>query len=376
MLLVLCVDLDDDLGRKTGMETPVVGRDAVESAAVSLATADPEDSDVNVLFQGIHEYDALDADPDVEEEVTVAAVTGTQGGDVKANRAIGEEIDRVLAGLSTGENVSAIVITDGAQDESVLPIVRSRVPIDSVRRVVVRQAQDLESIYYTMKQVLADPETRGTILVPLGILLLIYPFVTIASFFDVPGAVVLGVISALLGLYTLFRGLGLEDAVDDTASRIRDVLYEGRVTLITYVAAAALIVVGGFRGYALFETARMSVSDPTPPLIALAALVHGAVQWFAAAGVTSSLGQVTDEYLADRFKWRYLNAPFYVVAIAVVLYVVSGFFLPASIDGVRSFSLTQLAIGLTGGTLLGVFSTLAFAIAESRFPTAAEATQG
>jgi putative membrane protein len=376
MLLVLCVDLDDDLGRKTGMETPVVGRDAVESAAVSLATADPEDSDVNVLFQGIHEYDELDADPDVEEEVTVAAVTGTQGGDVKANRAIGEEIDRVLAGLSTGENVSAIVITDGAQDESVLPIVRSRVPIDSVRRVVVRQAQDLESIYYTMKQVLADPETRGTILVPLGILLLIYPFVTIASFFDVPGAVVLGVISALLGLYTLFRGLGLEDAVDDTASRIRDVLYEGRVTLITYVAAAALIVVGGFRGYALFETARMSVSDPTPPLIALAALVHGAVQWFAAAGVTSSLGQVTDEYLADRFKWRYLNAPFYVVAIAVVLYVVSGFFLPASIDGVRSFSLTQLAIGLTAGTLLGVFSTLAFAIAESRFPTAAEATQG
>ena len=30
MLLVLCVDLDDDLGRKTGFETPVTGRDAVE----------------------------------------------------------------------------------------------------------------------------------------------------------------------------------------------------------------------------------------------------------------------------------------------------------------------------------------------------------
>ena len=54
MLLVLCVDLDDDLGRKTGVETPVVGRDAVRDAAVALATADPEDSDVNVLFEGIH----------------------------------------------------------------------------------------------------------------------------------------------------------------------------------------------------------------------------------------------------------------------------------------------------------------------------------
>ena len=375
MLLVLCVDLDDDLGRKTGADTPIVGRDAVEAAAVDLATADPEDSDVNVLFQGIHEYDALRSDPDVDEEVTVAAVTGTQAGDVKANRAIGDEIDRVLAGLSTGENVGAIVITDGAQDESVLPVVRSRVPIDSVRRVVVRQAQDLESIYYTMKQVLADPETRGTILVPLGILLLIYPFVTIASLFDVPGAVVLGVISALLGLYTLFRGLGLEDAVDETAERVRDVLYEGRVTLITYVAAAALLVVGGFRGYALLGTVRANVVDPTPPIV-LAALIHGAVQWFAAAGVTSSLGQVTDEYLADRFEWRYLNAPFYVVAIGVVLYVVSGFFLPETVAGVQSFSLTGVAIGLTAGTLLGVFSTLAFAIAESRFPTAAEATNG
>ena len=373
MLLVLCVDLDDDLGRKTGADTPVVGRDAVAAAAVELATADPEDSDVNVLFQGIHEYDALRERAAVDEAVTVAAVTGTQGGDVQANRAIGDEIDRVLAGLSTGENVSAIVITDGAQDESVLPVVRSRVPIDSVRRVVVRQAQDLESIYYTMKQVLADPETRGTILVPLGILLLIYPFVTIATLFDVPGAVVLGVLSALLGLYTLFRGLGLEDAVDGAADRVRDVLYEGRVTLITYVAAAALLVVGGVRGYALFETVRADVVESTPPVV-VAALIHGAVQWFAAAGVTSSLGQVTDEYLADRFEWRYLNAPFYVVAIGVVLYVVSGFFLPGTVPGVQSFSLTDVAVGLTAGTLLGVFSTLAFAIAESRFPTAAEAT--
>jgi len=59
MLLVLCVDLDDDLGRKTGFSTPVIGREPVEEAAVALATADPEDSDVNVIFQGLHVYDDL-----------------------------------------------------------------------------------------------------------------------------------------------------------------------------------------------------------------------------------------------------------------------------------------------------------------------------
>ncbi|SEK89379.1 DUF373 family protein [Haloferax larsenii] len=373
MLLVLCVDLDDDLGRKTGLDTPVVGRQNVEDAAVALATADPEDSDVNVLFQGIRVHDELLEEED--EEVEVAAVTGLEGSDVKANRAIGEEIDTVLASLSTGEPIHAIVISDGAQDESVLPVIRSRVPIDGVRRVVVRQAQNLESMYYTMKQVLADPETRGTILVPLGILLLIYPFVTIASFFDVPGAVVLGLISALLGLYTLFRGLGLESAVDDAADRARNVLYAGRVTIITYVAAAALLVVGGVRGIELLQTVTDSVGgDPAPGLI-LAALVHGAVEWFAAAGITSSLGQVTDEYLHDRFKWRYLNAPFYVSAIAIVLYALSGFFIPAGIAGVQTFELPGLAVALTVGTLLGVLSTLTFAVAESRYPTAPEGDQ-
>jgi putative membrane protein len=374
MLLVLCVDLDDDLGRKTGYDTPVIGRDAVAEAAVALATADPEDSDVNVLFQGIHVYEHLLGD--ATEEVEVAVVTGLEGSDVKANRAVGEEVDTVLASLQTGEDVRAIVITDGAQDESVMPVIRSRVPIDGVRRVVVRQAQDLESIYYTMKQVLADPETRGTILVPLGILLLIYPFVTIAGYFDVPGAAVLGLISALLGLYTLFRGLGLESTVDEMVDRVRNVLYAGRVTLITYVAALALMVVGGFRGVQLLETvSAAAATDPTAPVV-LAALVHGAVRWFAAAGVTSSLGQITDEYLSDSFKWRYMNAPFYVAAIAIVLHALSAYALTGvfllDVSGVTPFSLTDLAVALTAGTLLGVLSTLTFAVAESRFPTAFE----
>ena len=366
MLLVLCVDLDDDLGRKTGIPTPVIGADDVTEAAVALATADPEDSDVNVLFQGVTVHDELAA---AGETVEVAAVTGVEGSDVQANRAVGAEIDRVLAELSTGEEVSAIVITDGAQDESVLPVIRSRMPIDGVRRVVVRQAQDLESLYYTIKQVLADRETRGTILIPLGVLLLIYPLVVVANLFDVAGAAVLGVISGAVGLYSLFRGLGLEETVDGAAAGIRNLLYAGRVTLITYVVALALIVVGIVQGGETVEAVRSVHPGALPAGSTLAAFIHGFVQWLAVAGVTSSLGQITDEYLAGRFRWRYLNAPFYVVAIAVVLYAVSGFFLPAA-PGATPLDLGDLALALAAGTLIGVLSTLAFAIAESQLPSA------
>jgi putative membrane protein len=354
MLLVLCVDLDDDLGRKTGHQTPVVGRKSVEEAAVDLATADPEDSDVNVLFEGVHLYDHID-----DETVEVAVVTGTNGSDVTANRLVGEEIDTVLASLSTGEDVHAVVITDGAQDESVIPVIRSRVPIDSVRRVVVRQAQDLESMYYTIKQVLDDPETRGTILVPLGVLLLIYPLVMVANYYHLPG-VALGVLSGLLGGYLLFHGLGLDRTLDAAVERTRTSLYTGRVTLVTYVVATALIVIGGVSGVEMLSTLRSSATLFSP-VKTVAALVYGAIQWFAIAGITASLGRVTDEYLHDTFRWRYLNAPFYVLSIAAVLYSVSAYVLS------RQFAdLSYLAIILTASTLLGVFSTLAFAIAESR----------
>ena len=350
MLLVLCVDLDDDLGRKTGVETPVIGRDAVEEAAVALAERDPEDSDVNVMFEGVHLYDSI-----TDEAVEVAAVTGLEGSDVAANRAVGEEVDEVLASLSTSEDVKALVVTDGAQDESVVPVIRSRVPIDGVRRVVVRQAQDLESMYYTIKQVLNDPETRGTILVPLGILLLIYPLAIIANYLDLPGSA-LGIISALLGLYVLARGLGAEETLDQAAERLRNGLYTGRVTIITYVVAAGLLLIGGVSGVqsldTLDSTARSGVT-------VLAALLNGAIVWIAAAGVTSSLGRVTDEYLTGTFEWRFLNAPFYVVAIATVLHGISAYFLGQQ-------DLSYLALFLTGGTLLGLASTLTFAIAEAR----------
>ncbi|MFB6146626.1 MAG: DUF373 family protein [Halobacteriaceae archaeon] len=359
MLVVLCVDLDDDLGRKTSVETPVVGREGVREAAVALATADPEDSDVNVLFEGVHIQDQFETD----EPITVAAVTGTDGSEVAANRAVGSEVDEVLARVQSADPVSALVVTDGAQDESVLPVIRSRVEIDGVRRVVVRQAQDLESMYYTMKQVLADPETRGTILVPLGILLLIYPLVVVAGLLGVQGATVLGLASGLLGLYALFRGLGLEQAVDETLDQVRRSLYAGRVTLITYVVAAALLVVGGVEGVRsirAIEAARQTTSV----WVVLAALVEGALVWVAAAVFTSSLGQITDEYLAGRFRWRYLNAPAYIVAIAAVLHGLSQFLLGTG-------NLSYLAATLTAGTILGLLSTLAFAVVESRWPQTA-----
>ena len=353
MLLVVCVDLDDDVGRKADVETPVIGRAAVQDAAVKLATADPEDSDVNVLFQGLHIYDET-----VHEDVEIAVVTGNANADIAANRELGEELDTVLASLSTGESVSALVVTDGAQDESVIPVIRSRVPIDGVRRVVVRQAQNLESMYYTIKQVLDDPETRGTILIPLGILLLIYPIAVVADALGLPGTV-FGFASAMLGLYFLVRGIGLARKIDALLESSRRMLFAGRFTLITSVVALTLLALAGISGIETLDAVYAEAEEPLDVIEVGAAVVYGSIVWFGAAGVVSSLGRIVDAYLAETLRFRFLNAPVYVVVIAAILQAVSGFIL-------GYHSIGYVALVLTAGTILGVTSTLALAIVEDR----------
>jgi len=364
MHLVLCVDMDDDIGRKTGLETPLIGRDAVERGAVSLATYDPEDSDVNVLFKGLQIANELD-DPDT----VVAAVTGSTERDISASRAVGREVDTIIETLEVPpEEIRAIIVTDGAQDESVIPVIRSRVTIDGSRRVVVRQAEGLESAYYTIKQVLNDPETRGTILVPLGILLLIYPIAVIASQFDLPGAVI-GTTSGLIGLYLIARGLDLQRHVRRTLEYLRRSLYAGRVTLITYSVAIGLLVVAAISGIDQLEATREAAEVELAPIVVLAALIDGALIWIAAAGITTSLGRITDAYLHERFQLSYLNAPFYVVSIAAVLHGLSAYVLGDA-------SLSYLAAVLAAGTVLGLASTLAFAVAEARNETPGPVAEG
>ena len=60
-VLVLAVDRDGDLERKTRIRAPVFGREGVLAAATTLAVADPEEADANALFAAVREYDRLRA---------------------------------------------------------------------------------------------------------------------------------------------------------------------------------------------------------------------------------------------------------------------------------------------------------------------------
>ena len=85
-MLVLCVDRDDDLGMKAGINTPVIGRKENVNAAASLALRDPEEADANAMFEAVRIFDNLKKNIKGHEEHEVATIAGSDLGGVEADR--------------------------------------------------------------------------------------------------------------------------------------------------------------------------------------------------------------------------------------------------------------------------------------------------
>ena len=140
-ILILCVDRDGDLEAKSGIKTPLLGRSANLDAAVSLALRDPEEPDANAMFEAVRLHDRLQTEKQPEEIFEVATISGSELGGVGADRKLVAELGNLLHSFSANE---VILVTDGYSDEAVLPLVESRVPVLSVRRIVVKHSESIE----------------------------------------------------------------------------------------------------------------------------------------------------------------------------------------------------------------------------------------
>src|SRR5436309_13522900 len=95
--LVLCVDRDNDIGTKTGLQAPLVGRDQNLAAATKLRLADPEDSDVNALLSAVSIYDGLQKD---NADAEVATICGDVRVGAVSDVVLTKRLDQVLQHLS------------------------------------------------------------------------------------------------------------------------------------------------------------------------------------------------------------------------------------------------------------------------------------
>jgi putative membrane protein len=186
--------------------------------------------------------------------------------------------------------------------------------------VVVRQARDLESTYYLLKQFLGDEEMRQTVLVPVGIVLLVFPALMMLT-----GslAVAAASITTVIGLFLLYKGMGVDDYVAAIPGQARDALYSGRVSIVTYVVAVGLALVGVFAG--ALELSDLPAS--TPELLAAMTFTYYSIPWLALGALAASAGRLFDEFIRrDAVRTSFLNLPFGVLAVALVVRGFSAYF--------------------------------------------------
>jgi putative membrane protein len=308
--LVLCVDRDDDIGYKAKVQSPVIGREAALAAATALALADPEDSDVNAIFEGIRIYDDIISRG---EEAGIAVLAGDHLDMLRGDRKIGADLEEVIRLTGAG---TSVLVSDGAEDEFVLPIIQSRIPVSSISRVIVSQMPNLESSYYTIKKLIDDPKVSRVFLVPIGLAMLLYAVATLMGYPEGATVIVLGVV----GTYVLFRVFGIDTTIGDGVSSLRSSLEKGRFSFVTSVSAIVLAGLGIVLGSA--SVLEYYNSEFTMGIfLYIVSFIYGSVGWFTASALIVSAGKVIDAYSNDPAALpRTIVLPFFIGAIGLIAY--------------------------------------------------------
>jgi putative membrane protein len=243
-LLVICIDRDDDLGRKTGIPTPVVGRDACIEAAQRLALEDPEDADSNSIFFAIKTYEDLVSKGYKAQVVTV---TGVENRGVQADEKVASEIRSVLKKFSAN---GAVIVSDGEDDEMVIPVIQNIIPVISVQRVVMQVSRTIEHSYAVfgkfLKLVMYNPKYSKFFLGVPGILLLIGGIGAVTGY----NAEIFAVLVSILGGAFLIRAFDIDKAWANWAKPTP----EGFTRMFTLITGLILIAASVPAGIASVST--------------------------------------------------------------------------------------------------------------------------
>ena len=234
--LVLTVDRDNDLGVKAGIRGPVIGRKATLAAALRLGLADPEESDTNAILGALHRHDKLNEEAVGDDEVQIALLTGDVRVGARSDRAIAVQLDEVIQEFLPDR---AILITDGADDEAALPIITSRVRVDHVEKIIVRQSKGIESTYYYVVKAIEDPRWRARLLVPIAAVMIILGLGLILP----NGAKLIGAMPLIFGIWVLAKGLGWEQQLERLLVDMRSAASGSLLTSLLWALALVSLMI-------------------------------------------------------------------------------------------------------------------------------------
>lgn len=233
--LILAVDIDDDLGKKAGVIGPVIGREENLNAAIRLAIEDPEDPDANVIFKAISIYDSFKKE---NEDMEIITLTGDSRLGIAATSKISKQLDRVMNDFPA---TACFMVTDGASDDSVIPVIQSRLKIDGVYNLYIKQARELEKTYFVIIEKLKDPTYAKILIGGPAILMLL---ASLAYIYSIPWQY----IGFLLGSILLVKGFGIDSRIEKIMKSI-EIRKNKSVNAIFYLFIFTLLGISLIAGY-------------------------------------------------------------------------------------------------------------------------------
>lgn len=318
--LVLCIDRDDDVGYKAKVDTPAVGREACLAAATALGVADPEDSDTNAIFQAVKTYDDLAAKG---EEVEVAVLAGNHNNMLEGDKRIGEHLDTIV---KEHEITDCVLISDGAEDEYIMPIIQSRLKVSGVVRVTIKQLPNVEGTFYIVKKLFNDPKIAKGFLVPVGAILVLFAILA----FIVPAINAILIVLGVIGVYIIFKGFGIDNYFSIAYHGIIDSFKSGKFSGIAYICTVFLIIAGILAG--IISMIRLYPNSGFAGVIyVIMTFLYGAMIWIFTGILVAWIGKIADFMQNNKpALTRIFVVPFLTIAGGLIAYGALFYFMAIS----------------------------------------------
>ena len=270
-VLVACIDRHNHIGKNGGDETPVFGRDQCINAGTRLAIEDPEDADANAIFGAIKIYEELVTKG---YETEVAIIAGAYNRGIEADEKISSEL---IAVLSKFKAEGVVIVSDGEDDETVIPLIQAMVPVISIQRIIMRHSRSVEYSYAVfgkyVKMLIYDPRYSKFFLGVPGALLIASGFATIFGFTREALAIVL----SILGVAFVIRAFDIEKAIG-SLNRTTPSTF---IRIFSTFAGIMIILVGISNGISSIPegaiTKGASISEIVTNRVVVGDFVHGSL---------------------------------------------------------------------------------------------------
>jgi putative membrane protein len=349
--LILCVDRDDDLGTKAKVASPVVGREDALAAATKLALADPEEADSNAIFAAVKKYDELTK---AKNSCEVAVVCGEVNRGFEADRRLGRQIVSLLSG---SQYSGVVLVSDGGEDELVMPIIQGLKPIVSVERVAVKHSESVEETYQVLgkylRMLVFDPHYSKYALGVPGLI-----FVIAGALIAVGQTGIAALVTLLIiGGAFLVRGF----SVDRTVAGLLQRGPTGYIRFFSLLAGIIVVIAGIDVGYVAMTGDPHYIivtRDPSQILTYGGTLVGqflgGSLNLVWAGIAVFFIGALLSHVARDSVRWR---RDTYVLIMLAILYLpvrVFSNFLVSGTEEATFFLISFILIGLAAIFILTI----------------------